>query len=94
MRCGEPTGDAELKMDWTEPPTELDAMGFCSGCLVFGDDQIAAWTDCWEMLTPICCGEVTPLGFCGDREDDRMRWSARCQATLSLGTPRSEVLQG
>jgi hypothetical protein len=44
------TGDAELKMDWTKPPTELDAMGFHSGCLVFGDDQIAAWTDCQEML--------------------------------------------
>jgi hypothetical protein len=44
MRCGELTGDAELKMDWTEPPTELDAMGIYSGCLVFGDDQIAAWT--------------------------------------------------
>jgi hypothetical protein len=37
-------------MDWTEPPTELDAMGFYSGGLVFGDDQIAAWTDCREML--------------------------------------------
>jgi hypothetical protein len=37
-------------MDWTEPPTELDAMGFYSGCLVFGDDQIAAWTDCWEVF--------------------------------------------
>ena len=44
MRCGELTGDAELKMDWTEPPTELDVMGFCSGCLVFGNDQIVAWT--------------------------------------------------
>jgi hypothetical protein len=50
MRCGEPTGDAELKMDWTKPPTELDAMGFYSACLVFGDDQITPWTDCREML--------------------------------------------
>jgi hypothetical protein len=48
--CRELTGDAELKMDWTEPPTELNAMGFYSGGLVFGDGQIAAWTDCWEML--------------------------------------------
>ena len=48
--CRELTGDAELKMDWTEPPTELDAMEFYSGCLVFGHDQIAAWTDCREML--------------------------------------------
>jgi hypothetical protein len=68
MRCGEPTSDAELKMDWTEPPTDLDAMGFCSGCLVFGDDQIAARTDFWEMLTSICCGEVARLRFCGDGE--------------------------
>jgi hypothetical protein len=50
MQCAELTGDAELKMDWTEPPTELDAMGFYSGCLVFGDDQIAAWMDCRGML--------------------------------------------
>jgi hypothetical protein len=39
--CRELTGDAELKMDWTEPPTELNAMGFYSGGLVFGDGQIA-----------------------------------------------------
>ena len=39
--CPELTGDAELKMDWTKPPTKLDAMGFYSGCLAFGDDQIA-----------------------------------------------------
>ena len=58
MQCAELTGDAELKMDWTEPPTELNAMGFYSGCLVFGDDQIAAWTDCWEMLAAIRCDEV------------------------------------
>jgi hypothetical protein len=44
------TGDAELKMDWTKPPTELDAMGFYSDCLVFGDDEIAPRTDCCEML--------------------------------------------
>jgi hypothetical protein len=43
--CRELTGDAELKMDWTKPPTKLNAMGFYSGCLVFGDDQIAAWMD-------------------------------------------------
>lgn len=48
--CRELTGDAELKMDWTKPPTKLNAMGFYSGCLVFGDDQIAAWTDGWEIL--------------------------------------------
>ena len=48
--CRELTGDAELKMDWTEPPTELNAMGFYSSCLVFGDDQIAAWTDGREIL--------------------------------------------
>jgi hypothetical protein len=48
--CREWTGDAELKMDWTKPPTKLDAMGFYSGCLVFGDDHIAPWTDCREML--------------------------------------------
>ena len=53
--CRELTGDAELKMDWTKPPTKLDAMGFYSGCLVFGDDQIAPWTDCREMLA----GSVT-----------------------------------
>ena len=48
--CRELTGDAELKMDWTKPPTKLDAMGFYSGDLVFGDDQIAAWTDGREIL--------------------------------------------
>jgi hypothetical protein len=48
--CRELTGDAELKMDWTKPPTKLDAMGFYSGCLVFGDDQIAPWTDGREIL--------------------------------------------
>jgi hypothetical protein len=48
--CRELTGDAELKMDWTKPPTKLDAMGFRSGCLVLGDDQIAAWTDGREIL--------------------------------------------
>jgi len=37
-------------MDWTKPPTKLDAMGFYSGCLAFGDDQIAPWTDGREIL--------------------------------------------
>jgi len=49
--CRELTGDAELKMDWTKPPTELDAMGFYSGGLIFGDDHIADWNDGREMLT-------------------------------------------
>jgi hypothetical protein len=48
--CRELTGDAELKMDWTKPPTKLDAMGFYSECLVFGDDQIAAWADDRDIL--------------------------------------------
>jgi len=36
MRCGELTGDAELKTDWTEPPTELNAMGIYSFLFVHG----------------------------------------------------------
>ncbi len=81
-------------MDWTEPPTELDAMGFYSGCLVFGDDQIAAWTDCWEMLAGVHCSEVVRFGSGGQGDEDQMRPSARCQAARCFGTPRSEVLQG
>jgi hypothetical protein len=92
--CLELTGDAELKMDWTEPPTELDAMGFYSGCLVFGGDQIAAWTDRWEMLASVHCGEVVHLEFIGEGEGDQMRPSARCQAAWCLGTLRSEFLWG
>jgi hypothetical protein len=42
MRCGEPTGDAELIIDWIKPPTELDAMGIYADFMVFGDDQITA----------------------------------------------------
>jgi hypothetical protein len=94
MRCGELTGDAELKMDWTEPPTELDVMGFCSDCRVFGDDQIAAWADCWGMLAVVPCSEVVRFGAADRGDEVRMRPSARCQAARYLGTPRSEVLQG
>ena len=88
------TGDAELKMDWTEPPTELNAMGFYSGCLVFGDDQIAAWTECWEMLGRVGCDEVVRFGPADKGIKIQIRPSARCQAARCLRTPRSEFLRG
>ena len=91
--CRELIGDAELKMDWTKPPTELDAMGFYSGCLVFGDDHIAPWTDCREML-PRSIAVMWCVFDPADRGDeDHMRPSARCQAAGCLGTQRSEFLR-
>lgn len=33
----EPSGDAELKRDWTKPPTALNAMGFYSFYPVYED---------------------------------------------------------
>jgi hypothetical protein len=33
-------GDAELKMDWTEPRTEPNAMGIDSFFLIVGDTQM------------------------------------------------------
>ena len=50
MRCGEPTGDAELKMDWTEPPTELNAMGIDSYFWIFRAAQADAQSGCRDVL--------------------------------------------
>ena len=92
--CREFTGDAELKMDWTKPPTELNAMGFYSGCLVFGDDQIAEWTDYREMLAAVHCGEVMRFGTADRGMRKQIRPSAWCRAARCLGTSRSEFLRG
>ena len=92
--CRELTGDAELKMDWTKPPTELDAMGFCSGGLVFGDDQIAAWTDCREMLARFIAVKWCVFDPADRGDEDHMRLSARCQAAGCLGKQRSECSRG
>ncbi len=49
-------------------------MGFYSGCVVFGDDQIAAWTDCSEMLAAVRCYEVVRYGPAdrGDEDPDQV----------------------
>jgi hypothetical protein len=80
-------------MDWTEPPTELDAMGFYSGCLVFGDDQIARCADRREMLMRSLAAKSCVLGSCvikasseppSEADDDRFHlresFNARCSA--------------
>ena len=84
-RYGELTGDAELKMDWTEPPTKLDAMGFYSGCLFFGDDQIAPEADCQEVSAVSIAVKQCVLGPTDRGDEDHMRARARCRAPRCLG---------
>jgi hypothetical protein len=43
-------GDAELKMDWTEPPTALDAMGIDFFVLVRGEAQRDLPSGCRRVL--------------------------------------------
>jgi hypothetical protein len=90
---GELIGDAELKMDWTEPPAELNSMGIDSGFLIFGDAQIVRRRDCRGVLWSMCGGEGVLLDSCGDGNEEQRRSRAGCQAAPSLGGSRSDCGQ-
>jgi hypothetical protein len=58
-------------MDWTEPPTELNAMGIDSDFLIFGEDQIDWRRDCRGVLRSIFSDEVARSGLSGLGQGDR-----------------------
>jgi hypothetical protein len=89
-----PSGDAELKMDWTEPPTTLNAMGFYSFFPVYED--VMRQPDSVRGASGVLDRRVHEPLSRADRHRERTQISSqrRSRAGRPIRTSRSDVMGG
>jgi hypothetical protein len=88
------SGDAELKMDWTKPPTALNAMGFYSFVPV--PENVIRQTDSVRGAYDVLDRRVHEPLSRGDqhREEARSHSHGRSRAGRPIRSSRSEVVGG